>query len=180
VLSSDNSHYEKCGKTERCIDDEIPFEIPASWVWVRLGEIASVSSGKGLTSSQMKKSGEIPVYGGNGITGYHDEFNVNKQTLIIGRVGFYCGSTYITTVDSWITDNALILSFSSSNLSINWLKYFIDSQELRKQTSSTAQPLVSGKLLYPILFPLPPLVKQNKIVESIDTIFSILDRLNKY
>jgi len=60
---------------------------------------------------------------------------------------------------------------------VNWLKYFIDSQELRKQTSSTAQPLVSGKLLYPILIPLPPLTEQNRIVENIDLIFPILDRL---
>lgn len=65
-------------------EDEKPFELPSGWEWVRLGDVFKVSSGDGLTSSQMNTSGNIPVYGGNGINGYHDSFNINKKTLVIG------------------------------------------------------------------------------------------------
>ena len=72
-------------------EDEKPFDIPDSWKWVRLGEILNIESGKGLTAKQMRQ-GDIPVFGGNGITGYHDEALIEKETVVIGRVGFYCGS----------------------------------------------------------------------------------------
>ena len=55
-----SSHYEKLGDSERCIDDEIPFEIPANWKWVRLPEIASTMLGKTLNRSTDK--GEIKPY----------------------------------------------------------------------------------------------------------------------
>lgn len=64
-------------------DDEIPFDIPSSWKWIRIGQIINIESGKGLTAKQMQ-AGDIPVYGGNGITGYHNEALVNKETLVIG------------------------------------------------------------------------------------------------
>ena len=128
-------------------DDEIPFDVPETWEWVRLGEMISVSSGKGLTSAQMDKNGETPVYGGNGVTGYHSESNVEENTLVIGRVGFYCGVTHITNESACVTDNALIVSFPKNEIDIHWLRLFIDYSELRKMSSSTAQPLVSGKLI---------------------------------
>lgn len=45
--------------------DEIPYQLPDTWVWCRLQDIIKISSGKGLTSANMDKSGKIPVYGGN-------------------------------------------------------------------------------------------------------------------
>jgi type I restriction enzyme S subunit len=123
----------------------------------------------------MTKSGTIPVYGGNGITGFHDHYNVKEQTLIIGRVGFYCGSTHITQQNSWVTDNALIVSLLINEISIHWLKYLIDSLELRNRSSSTAQPLISGKLLYSIIIALPPIVEQCRIVTRIEKTFPYIE-----
>ena len=79
------------------------------WPIFELGDLISVSSGQSLTSNAMR-GGRYPVYGGNGITGYHDEYLVSEPTLIIGRVGAKCGVTHITLENSWITDNALIAS----------------------------------------------------------------------
>ena len=53
--------------------------------------------------------GEYLVYGGNGINGTHNEYMLNDPTIVIGRVGEYCGSIHITKPKSWITDNGLYI-----------------------------------------------------------------------
>ena len=177
IFRRDNSHYEKLDGVERCIDDELPFEIPESWAWVRLGTILSVSSGDSLTGAQMNSAGSIPVYGGNGIAGTHDKWNVCHRTLVIGRVGYYCGATHITESFAWVTDNAFITHFNEELLQMKWLKFLIDYLEPRKRASSTAQPVISGKLLYPMLVPLPPLAEQHRIVQRIEELLPLVKEL---
>lgn len=158
-------------------DDEKPFDIPESWKWVRLGSIISISSGDGLTSKEMDESGIYPVYGGNGINGHHNSYNVSKKTLVIGRVGFYCGSTHITEDKVWVTDNAFITTFDEDRIDMKWLKFYIDYLNPRKKASSTAQPVISGKLIYPMLVPLPPLAEQKRIVEKLEQLLPLCERL---
>jgi type I restriction enzyme S subunit len=74
-----------------------------------LGDVLKVSSGKFLPAKEMAPGGTIPVFGGNGVNGYHDKGNVEEETLVIGRVGFYCGSVHLTPPLAWVTDNALIV-----------------------------------------------------------------------
>ena len=177
IFRRDNSHYEKLDGVEHCIDEELPFEIPESWAWVRLGTILSVSSGDSLTGAQMNSAGSIPVYGGNGIAGTHDKWNVCHRTLVIGRVGYYCGATHITESFAWVTDNAFITHFNEELLQMKWLKFLIDYLEPRKRASSTAQPVISGKLLYPMLVPLPPLAEQHRIVQRVDELLPLVKGL---
>lgn len=177
IFRRDNSHYEKLDGVEHCIDEELPFEIPESWAWVRLGTILSVSSGDSLTGAQMNSAGSIPVYGGNGIAGTHDKWNVCHRTLVIGRVGYYCGATHITESFAWVTDNAFITHFNEELLQMKWLKFLIDYLEPRKRASSTAQPVISGKLLYPMLVPLPPLAEQHRIVQRIEELLPLVKEL---
>ena len=177
IFRRDNSHYEKLDGVEHCIDDELPFEIPESWAWVRLGTILSVTSGDSLTGAQMNSAGSIPVYGGNGIAGTHDKWNVCHRTLVIGRVGYYCGATHITESFAWVTDNAFITHFNAELLQMKWLKFLIDYLEPRKRASSTAQPVISGKLLYPMLAPLPPLAEQHRIVHRIEELLPLVKGL---
>lgn len=159
-------------------EDEIPFEIPESWEWVRLGELISIESGKGLTSKDMKE-GEIPVFGGNGITGYHNEALVNKETVVIGRVGFYCGSVHLTPKEAWVTDNAFITTFPDKSIDTKYLIYILRHMNLGKSHNATAQPVVSGKKIYPLLFPLPPLEEQHRIVAKIEEILPYIDQYYK-
>ena len=177
IFRRDNSHYEKLDGVECCIDDELPFEIPETWAWVRIGTILSVSSGDSLTVAQMNSAGSIPVYGGNGIAGTHDKWNVCHRTLVIGRVGYYCGATHITEPFAWVTDNAFITHFDEELLQMKWLKFLIDYLEPRKQASSTAQPVISGKLLYPMLMPIPPLNEQHRIVQRIEELLLLVKEL---
>ena len=161
---------------ERCIDDEIPFEIPENWCWCRTSSFLTISSGDCLTSQKMD-NGVYPVFGGNGITGYHSKYNVTEPTLVIGRVGFYCGGTHITPNFAWVTDNAFITTFDRNNIDILWLKLLLDSSELRKRSSSTAQPVISGKTVYPLLVPLPPIAEQRRIVSAYNSLLPLVEQL---
>lgn len=156
-------------------EDEIPFDIPESWKWLRLGQILNIESGKGLTAKQMRP-GEIPVFGGNGIIGYHDESLIEKETVVIGRVGFYCGSVHITPKNAWITDNAFITTYPEESINREYLVYVLRHMNLGQNSNATAQPVVSGKKIYPMLFPLPPLAEQKRIVAKIEKLLPLVDR----
>lgn len=157
-------------------DDERPFDIPSSWKWVRLGDIISIESGKNLTSSQMR-NGSVPVYGGNGITGYHDEGLVHEETVVIGRVGFYCGSVHVTEKEAWITDNAFITTYPLMSIDRSFLVYILRHMDLGRDNNATAQPVVSGKKIYPLAFPLPPLAEQKRIVARLEELLPLCERL---
>lgn len=157
-------------------EGELPFDIPDSWKWVRLGDIISIESGKGLTSSQMQK-GAVPVYGGNGITGYHNESLLHKETVVIGRVGFYCGSIHVTEKESWVTDNAFITTYPEKSIDRQFLVYILRHMNLGQNNNATAQPVVSGKKIYPLPFPIPPLAEQKRIVAKLEELLPLCERL---
>ena len=157
--------------------DEIPYELPQGWEWARLGDIIKISSGNFLPAEKMNQSGNIPVYGGNGISGYHNEYIVDKPTLIIGRVGFYCGCVHLSKGKAWVTDNAFITRFSEKNLDIRFLRWLLISSDLGKNDNATAQPVVSGKKIYPLVVPIPPLAEQKRIVAKVDELMKYADKL---
>lgn len=161
-------------------ETEKTFELPSGWEWVRLQQIISVSSGDGLVSANMRAEGGIPVYGGNGVTGYHDEKNIDKATLVIGRVGYYCGSIHLTPASAWITDNALIVNFSEENLCKNFLFWLLKGTNLKEQENATAQPVISGRKIYPIVLAIPPLAEQRRIASKVDQLMSLCDQLKTH
>jgi type I restriction enzyme, S subunit len=145
-------------------EDEQPFALPLGWEWVRLNDLIRIGSGDGLTAAQMTPGGTIPVFGGNGINGYHDKANVEEPTLVIGRVGYYCGSVHITPPKAWVTDNAFITRYPKACLDMDWLYWLLVGTNLKENDSATAQPVISGRKLYPIVVALPPLAAQSRIV----------------
>jgi len=171
----DNCYYEHINGKDVDITEEVPFNLPFGWEFVRLGDIITVSSGKNITSSEMSKTEQIyPVYGGNGITGYYNNYNVDLNTIVIGRVGFYCGSIHITQCKSWVTDNALVVNYDDECILLKYMKHLLKWADFGKMSSSTAQPLVTGKIIKPFIIGVPPLNEQNRIVEKIDEIFAKL------
>lgn len=173
-LKSTNN-YNKINKSLKGVSN-IPFELKRNWKWLRLGNIIRIHSGDGLVSKNMVNEG-IPVYGGNGITGYHNKYNVEKSTIVIGRVGFYCGSVHLTENKCWVTDNAFIVDYPEKYFDIKYLLYFLKYLNLGKNNSSTAQPVISGAKIYNILCPVAPIEEQQRIVEKIEEIFDEIDNI---
>ena len=163
-ITCDNGQYQN-----------MPFELPNTWVCCRLGDVISIKSGDSISVRNNRK-GEYPIYGGNGINGYFCDYNVESDTIVIGRVGFYCGSVYKTKSRAWVTDNAFIVCYKNI-FNSTYLKHLLEWLQLSKTSNSTAQPVISGKGIYPILIPLPPLAEQQRIVDAIDKAFAKLDAI---
>jgi type I restriction enzyme S subunit len=157
-------------------DDDVLFSLPSGWAWCRLGQVMRISSGDGLIAKDMN-DGPFPVYGGNGVNGYHDEHNVAKRTLVIGRVGFYCGSIHLTPEKAWVTDNAFITTFDEANVDMDFLSSLLKATDLRERDNATAQPVISGGKVYPTILALPPLAEQKRIVAKVDELMALCDRL---
>lgn len=103
------------------------FDLPNGWEWTRLGNILKITSGKNLTKKEMCEDGVIPVYGGNGVTGFHNDFNVSERTVVVGR-WFYCGSVHLTEGKAWITDNAFIVSYEKDYIDRDFLVLLLKIQ----------------------------------------------------
>ncbi len=151
--------------------EEIPFEIPENWAWCRLGDLITISSGDSLTSKQMVL-GDFPVFGGNGINGYHIEYNTNEETVTIGRVGAYCGAVHLTPKFAWITDNCFRVYFNQRFINRDFLIWYLKYLNLGKVSFDSSQPVISGKRVYPLITFLPPFSEQQVIAEKVETLMA--------
>jgi type I restriction enzyme S subunit len=149
--------------------------LPEGWKRFKLREILSVSSGKNIRINGLK-GGKYPVYGGNGLNGYHSEYLFEVPKLIIGRVGVKCGVTHITKAKSWVTDNALIVEPKNEIFDLKFMQLKLQYENLNKLSVSTAQPVISGSKIYAYEIVLPPKSEQQQIVSKIEEFFSELDK----
>jgi type I restriction enzyme S subunit len=143
-----------------------------------LGNLIRVKSGDGLVAKDMVAAGQYPVYGGNGINGYHDEFMFEEQKLVIGRVGVYCGAVHLTRPNSWITDNALYVSEIKRPMSLVYLAAALTLANLNQYAGRAAQPLVSGSRIYPVEILLPSLDDQLRFESALLEISQTTTALN--
>ena len=137
-------------------------EIPEAWEVKKLGEIFRLSSGNFLSQKNIV-NGSYPVYGGNGITGYHNEFLFVDAKLVIGRVGAKCGCVCISEPNAWITDNALYISEKIEIFNDNYMYYLLDNMNLNSYANQNAQPVISGQNIYSISVGFPSIKEQEKI-----------------
>lgn len=172
-----NTHnYDKINKSLLPISEEDAKLCKTKWKRMRLGSVIRINSGQGLTSKNMN-IGNIPVYGGNGVTGYHDMYNVDEPTLVIGRVGYYCGVCHITPEFAWVTDNAFITTYPKKYFFEKYLYYLLNATNLSGHNNGTAQPVISGAKIYNIVVDVPPIEEQQRIVDKIEELFAKLDEI---
>ncbi|MDD0840439.1 restriction endonuclease subunit S [Curvibacter sp. HBC61] len=127
-----------------------PVRNQKGWEPTTIGQIIKVASGNGLVAKDMNTDGPYKVYGGNGVNGTHTEYMFDAPTLVIGRVGYYCGSVHLTEPKSWVTDNALYVKDLLKKTDLVFLKHLLAIHDLNKAAGRAAQPLVSGSRIYPI------------------------------
>ena len=160
-ITSDNGHYQK---------------LPKGWCETTLKHVITIKSGHPINVRNCMQ-GHYPIYGGNGITGYTVDYNIKEPTIVIGRVGFYCGSVYLVKEKAWVSDNAFTITIHKDIFYKKYLYYLIQFLNLRKYSNSTAQPVISGKTIYPIHVIIPPINEQHRIVAKIEEIFAQLDAI---
>ncbi|MBL4542981.1 MAG: restriction endonuclease subunit S [Rhodobacteraceae bacterium] len=128
---------------------------------VALGDLIKVSSGNGLTAKNMHPNGRYPVYGGNGVNGFHSEYMFEEPQIVIGRVGVYCGAVHMSEPKSWVTDNALYVREYKRPVNRTYLEWALRFANLNQYAGRAAQPLISGSRIYPVEILLPNEDRQN-------------------
>ena len=123
---------------------------------VPLGDLIKLKSGEFLPAKEMIDSGPYSVLGGNGISGFHDQYMFEDPQIVIGRVGVYCGCVHASPPKSWVTDNALYVSEWSPRLKFEYLLHAMTHARLNQYASQSGQPLVSGSRIYPVAILVPP------------------------
>lgn len=110
--------------------------------------------------------GSIPVYGGNGILDYTATSNM-KSGVVIGRVGAYCGSVFLSKEECWVSDNA-IKAICYDNMDLIFLYYLLSSLHLNERRIGTSQPLLTQNILNNIEVNVPTLAIQKNIASVLE------------
>ena len=192
IFRRDNSYYEKSNGTGRCIDGELPFEIPDSWEWVRLANVGDW--GSGATPSRTH-----PEYYGGDIpwlkTGdLNDDYIVHipesitkvalektsvrlnpKDSVLIAMYGATIGKLGILTYPA-TTNQACCACLPIKGVYNKFLFYFLMSHKTAfiKRGEGGAQPNISKEKIIATLMPLPPLTEQHRIVMRIEQLLAMI------
>ena len=133
-------------------------------------ELFLFSSGKFLEASKRLEKG-IPVYGGNGIAWYTNEPLIEYNTIVIGRVGAYCGNVKLIKEPVWITDNAIFIKqFKKDVYNIDFLYYMMELIDFSRFAQFSGQPKITQKPLEEFEYVIPPIELQNQFAEIVKQI----------
>ena len=168
IVAELDSYQKIIDAAKTIVDNYKPqIDIDPNWPMVALGEIIKLSSGNGLTSRQIVQ-GDYPVYGGNGLIGLHNQYFVENPTIVIGRVGAYCGSIHITHPKSWITDNGLYVVNIKRPVLLEYLAIMLKDLNLHQYAKIGGQPSISQSVVYDKQIPLPDINIQKEIVSQLN------------
>ena len=195
IFRRDNSHYEKLDGVERRIDDELPFEIPESWAWARLGNIGDW--GSGATPSRTHPEyydGSIPWLKTGDLTDSYitdipegiSQLALEKTSVRLNESGSVLMAMYGATIGklgiltySATTNQACCACKPVYGVETLFLFYFLMSQRTAfiKRGEGGAQPNISKEKIVTTLMPLPPLAEQHRIVQRIEELLPLVKGL---
>ncbi|WP_373478295.1 restriction endonuclease subunit S [Geminocystis sp.] len=147
------------------------------WEKTTLGEIAFLKNGK--SSPKRIENGKYQVWGSNGVIGYSEHKNSHGNTIIIGRVGSYCGSIYLSKEECWVTDNAIIGNNIKGISDSVFLYYFLNNYNLHRLRGGSGQPLINQSILSQIELKIPPLEEQRAIASVLSCLDGKIENLRK-
>lgn len=119
------------------------------------------SSGNFISAEKISSSGKFPVFGGNGLRGYAENFNFDGECAIIGRQGAYCGNVKFFSGKAHMTEHAIVAVANEKNYT-KFLAYKFSLMNFRKYASQSAQPGLSAEFISNLEIDLPPLEIQKK------------------
>ena len=180
----DNKYYEQIGKKSLDITDEIPFDIPENWQWIKLEQGISLLSGRDLEPSQYNDLHHGIPY----ITGASNFVNSN---LIINRwteapITISNKGDLLLTCKGTIGSMAFndigqihiarqVMAITSYGIDLKYIKYFLQSNlSILEKNANSMIPGISRSTLLGMLFPLPPFKEQQRIVAQIEKLFEQL------
>ncbi len=177
----DNKYYTSKNKDTICIDDEIPFEIPDSWVWVRFGTIMINRDRERIPLSVAQRqflSKRYDYYGASGVIDKVDRYLFDKELLLIGEDGanLLNRSTPIAFIAKgkyWVNNHAHVLDVYDGVM-LKYIALYINSISLVPYVTGTAQPKMNQEKMNSVLIALPPQKEQQRIVAQIEKLFEQL------
>ncbi len=200
IFRRDNSYYEISGKEEVCIDDEIPFEIPDSWIWVRLGTALNQAStgpfGSMVHKEDYVESGIPIVNPANIIHGNISSEKIKKVSnatanrlssyklkafdIIIGRRGEMGRSAVVEShQEGWLCGTGCFFVTPSKLLLPQYLVFLLNSPfikaALTENSVGTTMNNLNHNILQSLLIPVPPINEQKKIMTNYQKSTAILD-----
>ena len=195
IFKENNHFYEKIGKEVVPIDNELPFEIPNTWMWCKLENI-TFNVHYGYTAS-AQETGDVKLLRITDIDRNYVNWdsvpycliNEDKLTnyilknrdIVMARTGGTIGKSYIINNlnEKAVFASYLIRIIPLKNINEHYLKQFFESplfwSQLKNNTKGTGQPNVNAKSLKGLLIPIPPTIEQDKIVIKIGKIFQEID-----
>ena len=141
----------------------------------KLGEVVSLEYGKPL-KKEDRKEGDYPVFGSNGIVGFHDEFIVQGPCIIVGRKGS-AGEVTFTEKSAFPIDTAFFVSLRDENTNLKYIYYILQKLPLKTLNIQAAVPGLNRNDAYDLEIPLPPLPEQKRIVAILDEAFEGIDKV---
>ena len=190
----DNKYWEKNGKNVVCIDAEIPFEVPSSWIWCRMGDCVSIIGGYAFKSYDLKSSLGIRVIRISDISekglvnknivkynGNEDltQYLIKRNDILIAMTGGTVGKSLLLTekLSEPLLLNQRVAIIRNIWINVEYLNAFLHSpyikQIIDKKKNSTNDN-ISMSDLNGFLIPLPPLKEQYRIVERYKNVTSIM------
>ena len=197
IVVRDGLPYEIINGVERCIADELPFEIPESWCWMRLSEICSnihygytaSASSKGIhkllriTDIQNNKVSWNDVPFCSLSEKEAENYTLKKGNIVIARTGGTIGKSFLINniQEQSVFASYLIRIVLLSHVYEKYISYYLNSpfywEQLRSYSMGTGQPNVNSVSLGCLFIPLPPLSEQKRIVQKIEEVFSHIESL---
>ena len=200
IFRRDNSHYEKRGSEEVCIDEEIPFEIPENWAWCRASSLGTMVRGRGIKRTETVVQGCPCIRYGEIYTTYETSFDAAvsfvPESLDKDCLHFSSGDVVFTLTGENKVDIAKTVAFlgdgqiaaggdlafwTHHGMNPLYLVYYMASPyciELKRRTA-TGDIIVhiSTSKVGNFLVPVPPFNEQNRIVSAIERLFDVASAL---
>ena len=181
----DNSYYEKMLATGevKCIDEEIPFEIPQGWEWERFGNVMINKDSERVPLSVAQRqhlTKTYDYYGASGVIDKVDKYLFDKDLLLIGEDGanLINRSTPIAFIAKgkyWVNNHAHVLDVCSE-MALSYVALFINAISLVDYVTGTAQPKMNQEKMNSILLAIPPVKEQHRILEKMSMVDAFIDK----